>query len=139
MTNFYLAAVCAVVPGLGRSTIFKLIQAAYDARRIFYADAAFLRSTGLCTEDAIIKFISNRDEQLPQRLEHFCRQNGVRLLTLFDDAYPASLKEISDPPLVLYVKGELPTEPYAVAVVGSRSCTAYGERAAAYFARLLTL
>ena len=47
MTNFYLAAVCAVVPGLGRSTIFKLMQAAYDARRIFYADAAFLRSTGL--------------------------------------------------------------------------------------------
>ncbi|WP_293735472.1 DNA-processing protein DprA [uncultured Phascolarctobacterium sp.] len=139
MTNFYLAAVCAVVPGLGRSTIFKLMQAAYDARRIFYADSAFLRSTGICTEDAIIKFISNRDEQLPQRLEHFCRQNGVRLLTLFDEAYPASLKEISDPPLVLYVKGELPTEPYAVAVVGSRSCTAYGERAAAYFARLLTL
>lgn len=138
MNNFHLAAVCAVVPGLGRSTIFKLMQKIGDAEKIFSADAAFLRSTGVCTEDAIIKFIAQRENNLPQKLEHFCRQNGVRLLSLYDEEYPASLKEISDPPLVLYVKGELPAEPYAVAVVGSRSCTAYGERVAQQFTRVLT-
>ena len=138
MNNFYLAALCAVVPGLGRSTIFKLMQVVGDAKKLFYADAQFLRATGVCTEEAIAKFFAKRDERLPEKLEHFCRQQGVELVTLYDARYPAALKEISDPPLVLYVKGELPTEPYAVAVVGSRECTPYGERAAQQFARMLT-
>lgn len=138
MDNFYLAALCAVVPGLGRSTIFKLMQVVGDAKKLFYADAQFLRATGVCTEEAIAKFFAKRDERLPEKLEYFCRQQGVELVTLYDARYPAALKEISDPPLVLYVKGELPTEPYAVAVVGSRECTSYGERAAQQFARVLT-
>lgn len=138
MDNFYLAALCAVVPGLGRSTIFKLMQVVGDAKKLFYADASLLRATGVCTEEAIAKFFAKRDERLPEKLEHFCRQQGVELVTLYDARYPAALKEISDPPLVLYVKGELPTEPYAVAVVGSRECTPYGERAAQQFARVLT-
>lgn len=138
MNTFYLAALCAVVPGLGRSTIAKLLQNKFDVQKLFLADAQTLRASGVCSEEAILKFLANRDEQLPQKLEHFCRQQGVRIVTLFDAGYPASLKEISDPPLVLYVKGELPTEPYAVAVVGSRACTAYGEKAAQYFARVLT-
>lgn len=139
MNNFYLAALCAVVPGLGRSTIFKLMQTVGDAKTIFCAEAQFLRATGICNEASVAKFLANRDEQLPEKLEHFCRQQGVELVTLYDAAYPAALKEISDPPLVLYVKGKLPTEPYAVAVVGSRECTPYGERAAQQFARVLAL
>ena len=139
MNNFYLAALCAIVPGLGRSTIFKLMQTVGDAKTIFDADAQFLRATGVCNEAAIAKFIANRDERLPEKLEHFCRQQGVELVTLYDAVYPAALKEISDPPLVLYVKGALPTEPYAVAVVGSRECTPYGQRAAQQFARVLAL
>ena len=139
MNNFYLAALCAVVPGLGRSTIFKLMQTVGDAKTIFCAEAQFLHATGVCNEAATAKFLANRDEQLPEKLEHFCRQQGVELVTLYDAAYPSALKEISDPPLVLYVKGKLPTEPYAVAVVGSRECTPYGERAAQQFARVLAL
>ena len=139
MNNFYLAALCAVVPGLGRSTIFKLMQTVGDAKTIFCAEAQFLRATGVCNEAAVAKFLANRDERLPEKLEHFCRQQGVELVTLYDAAYPSALKEISDPPLVLYVKGKLPTEPYAVAIVGSRECTPYGERAAQQFARVLAL
>lgn len=139
MNKFYLAALCAVVPGLGRRTIFKLMQAVGDAQKLYSADAQTLRATKLCREDALAKFLANRDERLPKRLEHFCQQQGVALVTLYDAAYPAALKEISDPPLVLYVRGELPTEPYAVAVVGSRECTPYGERAAQQFARVLAL
>lgn len=139
MNNFYLAALCAVVPGLGRSTIFKLMQKLGDARQLFSADAQLLRNSGVCTENAISKFLANRDGRLPQRLEQFCRQQGVQLVTLYDAEYPTALKELSDPPLVLYVRGSLPTELYAVAVVGSRECTPYGERAAQQFARVLAL
>ncbi len=52
---------------------------------------------------------------------------GCHVLISSDENYPASLREIYDPPLVLYVKGELTAkDKNAVAMVGSRSTTHYG-------------
>ena len=52
---------------------------------------------------------------------------GCHVLTAADENYPASLREIYDPPLVLYVKGALtPKDRNAVALVGSRMTTHYG-------------
>lgn len=138
MDTLYLAAVCAVVPGLGRSRIPDLINALGSARAVFEASAATLAATGLCTPRAVQNFISNRDARLPQRLDYFCRHNGVQILTYTDIDYPQSLQNLSDKPLVLYVKGELPQANYALAIVGSRRCTEYGVRAAACFAQTMT-
>ncbi len=58
-------------------------------------------------------------------------RGGVRIITLFDEAYPEVLRQLYDPPLCLYVRGVLPEFPErAVAVVGSRRMSAYGERMA---------
>ena len=138
MDTLYLAAVCAVVPGLGRSRIPELINAMGSARAVFEASAATLTATGLCTPRAVQNFISNRDARLPQRLDYFCRHNGVQILAYTDAAYPQSLQNLSDKPLVLYVKGELPQANYALAIVGSRRCSEYGVRAAGYFAKAMT-
>lgn len=138
MDTLYLAAVCAVVPGLGRSRIPDLINALGSARAVFEASAATLTATGLCTPRAVQNFISNRDTRLPQMLDYFCRHNGVQILAYNDAAYPQSLQNLSDKPLVLYVKGELPQANYALAIVGSRRCTEYGVRAAACFAQAMT-
>ena len=138
MDTLYLAAVCAVVPGLGRSRIPDLINALGSARAVFEASAATLTATGLCTPRAVQNFISNRDARLPQRLDYFCRHNGVQILSYTDAAYPQSLQNLSDKPLVLYVKGELPQANYALAIVGSRRCSEYGVRAAGYFAKAMT-
>lgn len=138
MDTLYLAAVCAVVPGLGRSRIPDLINALGSARAVFEASAATLTATGLCTPRAVQNFISNRDARLPQRLDYFCRHNGVQILAYTDATYPQSLQNLSDKPLVLYIKGKLPEAPYALAIVGSRRCTEYGVRAAACFAQAMT-
>jgi DNA processing protein len=65
-------------------------------------------------------------------------EDGNRILTLADDAYPKALLEIPDPPVVLYVKGDpaLFDHP-ALAMVGSRTPTAQGEANAEAFARSL--
>lgn len=138
MDTLYLAAVCAVVPGLGRSRIPDLINALGSARAVFEASVATLTATGLCAPRAVQNFISNRDAHLPQRLDYFCRHNGVQILGYTDAAYPQSLRQLSDKPLVLYVKGELPQANYALAIVGSRRCSEYGVRAAGYFAKAMT-
>ncbi len=63
--------------------------------------------------------------------------NGVRVVTFADAAYPAPLKEIYDPPPVLYVKGAMfdHKATAAVAVVGTRHPTHYGLKMAGAIAR----
>lgn len=54
---------------------------------------------------------------------------GIKILTWPDEAYPQRLKEIDQPPPVLYIRGEyLPDDIFAVAVVGTRRVTAYGRQ-----------
>ena len=54
---------------------------------------------------------------------------GATIYTLFDPGYPAELRELVDPPLAVYCRGELPDfSRGAVAVVGSRRMSGYGRR-----------
>ena len=55
-------------------------------------------------------------------------RGGVRIITLVDDDYPAVLRHLPDPPLVLYVKGDLPDfdRENFIGVVGSRRASHYG-------------
>lgn len=134
MNTLYLAAVCAVLPGLRRSTIPLLIETMGSAEALLEASEDDLLGTGLLEHKHVIQFISKRSLKLPEKLEKFCQLNSVNLLSIYDDAYPKALKEIHDPPLVLYVRGEIPQDKYAVGVVGSREASYYGLKAANYFA-----
>lgn len=61
-------------------------------------------------------------------------QSGVRILVGEDEEYPPLLREIYDPPIVLYVKGRLlPRDRQGVALVGSRQTTSYGTEVARRF------
>ncbi len=58
-----------------------------------------------------------------------CNQLGISIVSLDDPSYPEQLKEIYDPPAVLYIKGRLPDfgNHLSIAVVGTRNATAYGK------------
>ena len=65
-------------------------------------------------------------------------KHGVWLVSLDDERYPTALRQIYDPPPVLYVKGTLTRQDsLAVAVVGSRRCSQYGLEQAGRFAHFL--
>lgn len=72
-----------------------------------------------------LKYKKNTDvEALVNKVEG----GNVRLLTILDKDYPKLLKEIHDPPVVLYYRGEiLPKDELSIAVVGSRKMTDYGQ------------
>ena len=75
----------------------------------------------------------------PRREMEECRKKGIRLLTLSDPGYPAMLREIYDPPLLLYMKGAwLSADDAALAVIGSRHPTTYGLLQARRFAAELS-
>ena len=66
-------------------------------------------------------------------------RHGIRALTAFDEEYPACLREIADPPFVLYALGRLERLRFrAVAVVGSRDASRYGRDVAERLARELS-
>lgn len=80
-----------------------------------------------------IEKIFNAERELER-----CEKEGICLINILEDAYPVNLKEIYDPPLVLYVKGDISSfHKAAVAIVGSRLSSIYGEEVARRFASKL--
>ena len=61
-----------------------------------------------------------------------CAKEGIFLITMDDALYPDRLRNIYDPPILLYGKGKMPLfdEEVALAMVGTRKCTPYGVRVA---------
>ena len=94
----------------------------------FSPSGAFEGTEGLSqTETAALE---KRDLSAADEVMEACREQGLRIITMQDAAYPSRLKGIYAPPVVLYVKGELPhvDDEAAIAVIGTRSASPYGLR-----------
>jgi DNA processing protein len=76
--------------------------------------------------------ISRADQEIDVEEEiELCRREGIEILTESDPRYPRMLREIPDPPGVLFVRGALkPADTLAVGIVGTRHATQYGLRQA---------
>jgi len=135
LDKLYLAGVSAVVPGLGLAHIPEAIARLGSAEKLFKATGEELTALQLFSSKAVSNFLSGRRKIDPLALGRRCQELGIEIISYFDGEYPASLKEIHNPPLVLYVMGQLPKDGYHVAIVGSRLATAYGVKAARYFAK----
>lgn len=71
----------------------------------------------------------------PKEYAEKIAKSGIKWVTIFDDAYPKLLKEIYDPPIVLYYKGELIPDQKTIAVIGSRKMTDQGRSSAIEFTK----
>lgn len=67
-----------------------------------------------------------------------CEESGIRILYPWELEFPRLLRELPDPPMLLYVRGEFgPSDALSIAVVGTRGATQYGRSQAERFARSL--
>lgn len=117
-----------LTPDVGATRRRALLERFGDPENVFRATRAELLSVdgvGRKTADSILTMA--RSEKPREEIER-AREEGVEIITSLDDTYPRSLREIHDPPPVLYVKGDVDalSKP-AVAVVGSRRNTFYGQ------------
>ncbi len=84
------------------------------------------------------KIIECRKKVDPNREIERANQLGIKIVTLLDKEYPELLKQIYDPPPVLYTKGEIAfLHNKSIAIVGSRKASAYGKNVAMKFAKEL--
>lgn len=114
-------------PGVNDRIKTVLLQHFSDPEDIYYADGgAFDHIEGLSEEAK--ESLRNKDLIPAEEILDACRRENLHILTYRDAAYPSALKNISDPPAVLYYKGQLPdldSSP-VIAVVGTRKASAYG-------------
>lgn len=88
-------------------------------------DGALLETSGI-TKQSIERMREAAERNLAKTYEAMDRYE-IQVLFLDDPAYPAQLKQVPDPPLYLFVRGELkPTDIKSVAIVGTRNITEYG-------------
>lgn len=76
------------------------------------------------------EFLSQKKEVEPERLLESVRTLKVDAYPVYHPLYPGGLRDINDPPLVLYAKGKLHPDHwfYSIAIVGTRNPTAYGKK-----------
>ena len=114
-------------PGVSDRMKAVLLEHFCDPEDIYYADADAFDPIPELTPEARA---SLRDKNLSQAEEilETCRRKRLGILTYRDAAYPSRLKNISDPPVVLYYKGQLPELDGlpVIGVVGTRKASAYG-------------
>ena len=113
-------------PGLGPRTRVELLRHFRDPEAVYFADEEALGNLELSTEARAALLDKNLDAS--EKILEQCRKKRLSILTLQDAAYPSRLKNIPDPPPVLYCKGQLPDFDGSpvIGVVGTRKASAYG-------------
>lgn len=119
-----------LMQGVGSKTIQLLVEA-------FGSAEAALQATSETQQSKLWEFGSAAPAGLIHKLLYYPLQrelelierHGCGIITLYDETYPPLLKEINNPPILLYVKGELhAADNKSIALVGSRQSTAEGRR-----------
>ena len=125
----YVASLSSI-RGFGCKTVCRIIKCAGSAERAWKAQEGQLRRDGL-PEKIIERLVSGRQEVDPKKLFDKVLTQRIKLVTVFDTGYPVQLKSISNPPVILYVKGNFPADSsHNVAVIGTRTATVYGTKTA---------
>ena len=121
----------ATRPDISDRLKVELVRHFEDPEHIYFADSEQYRALEDLSPEGI-GALKDKDLTHAEQILTECRQKNIRILTYRDAAYPQRLKNISDPPLVFYYKGQLPDfdgNPL-IGVVGTRSASAYGLTAA---------
>ncbi len=85
-----------------------------------------LREQDKITEHCAERLKNLSNDGWGRRQLELAEESGVSVTTWYDEDYPPRLRDIDEPPLLLYVKGRLPDFERSCSVVGTRRCTAYG-------------
>lgn len=120
-----------LVRGIGPNIFARLIEQFGSAAKVLQASPSELREIQGVTQQLVrnIFALETKDELV--NLLKLCQQHSIDLFDPTHESYPTALKEIYDPPPVLFCKGNLlPQDHLAIAIVGSRRATYYGLRTA---------
>lgn len=134
-TLYYLAF--ERVKGIGPKRLLRLKAHFGTLERAWQADFFSLSQLGL-DERVLRNLQAARKTVIPeQEWERVCKA-GVTIITIDDSGYPRMLRQLHDPPPVLYVRGSIETaDDWSIGIVGTRQATVYGREVAEMLGREL--
>ena len=111
-----------------------------SAEAVFHADEKALKEAGLKKEKELDAILKHQDLRLAERAMAFMKKENIVFLTIEDADYPAKLKNIYNPPAVIFMKGnsELLKRKMNIAIVGSRKASSGGRKQAESFGEALS-
>ena len=119
---------------IGSARLKKLLNYFEKPENILKAPCEKLMGVSGIGKEIARKVTSLKEKDIDEELD-LAKKYNLKIITVDDKEYPENLKQIYDPPIVLYVKGELKDEDrLSVAIVGSRRASFYGLSSAEKFA-----
>ncbi len=129
----------STVDGVGPLTTERLVDYFGSATEVLKAPVEELCRVEKVGAKLAAKIHDARNACDIDALVNFCVVNDVQIVALFDARYPTRLREIANPPRLIYVRGDiLEQDRRAIAIVGTRDATPYGRAQATRLARELT-
>lgn len=117
--------------GVGRRSMLRVLEYFGTPERVYFAQGEDLEVVPGLTAQAVRGLLDKSMAESENILER-CDRLGVQIMTIQDADYPERLRQIDDPPVVLYILGHRIRfdEEAAIGVVGSRKPSAYGQQVA---------
>lgn len=115
----------------------QLLESFNSPYDIWNADKTSLQKTGILTPEALTALEDEAAKNEAVKIVEDAYRFNIGIVSLNDPDYPDYLKNIHDPPIVLYIKGKLDGLHPAIGIVGSRNASTYGRDIAEHFAGAL--
>lgn len=125
----------SLIPNLGVKRKQILLKKYKNAKNIYNATKEELLKTNGIGEKLVEAILDLKIRKSVNKHLKYLQENNIDIISITDKEYPKMLKEIYDPPISLYIRGnkEILNEK-SIAIVGCRDATTYGKKAAKYFA-----
>ncbi|SHG58803.1 DNA processing protein [Thermosyntropha lipolytica DSM 11003] len=139
MEKLEKAILCSLhtVKGLGHASLWK-IKKEFGSFKAFW-DADYKMVAGSFLSREVVDEIMMIKEKDPLRYFAYLNAQGINILTVEEEDYPFLLRNIPNPPYLLYYKGQVKLlTKFALAIVGARKATPYGKKIARSWARELS-
>lgn len=128
-----------MVPGIGSARLRKLVDYFGSAQNIWYASDKDIRFSGCLDKDSCVKLTELRQKSIDvDSLATLWEKQKIQLCSYQDENYPQGLKNIFNPPMLLFYRGNLNFHNRSIAIVGARKASNYGRNIAKMLGRELT-
>ena len=125
----------SLIKGLGCIRKKKLLELYKTPERIYNLPKEELLKVDGIGEETVTNIIEAKNEKILNYHIKYMKENNIKIININEREYPQALKEIYDPPISLYVKGNIEKlNNKNIGIVGCRECTTYGKKSAEYFA-----
>ena len=125
----------SLIKNLGSKRKLKLLELYRTSEEIYKLTKEELININGIGEAIANDIIISKNEKLLNYHIKYMKENNIKIININEREYPQALKKIYDPPISLYVKGNIKKlNNKNIGIVGCRECTTYGKKSAEYFA-----